>query len=318
VDVARPIRLKFATLRPWIGARVTAYENDAGGDSDVRALGQLGLDARTELGRTYEVRDDRIGLNGLRHVVVLGVGYTNTPVANTSRSEFTRIDETDVAWKFEELYFEMEHRFLTRAPAKDGGWEPHEFLRAFAAVEFYPRPGRDTGFLNENNFLYPFRWVPLDADSEGVFENRPWSNVHWGVSFTPRGWLSAGVRGEYDPIGGGIPRAHTWLTLRPWDGAVVSLWNDFVSDVTNTFGANVSVQVAERWTLGMRTTYDSRVDRFERNIFTIERDLHDFVVGLLFVNDFVRDERAVLFEFRPKFLPSPPLWYRLGGPVIGP
>ena len=314
-----PIDVEDVTFLPFAGARLTAYERNLTGDGDVRGILTLGAQAKLQMHRLFDVHNDDINFHGLRHVMKFGAGMAGNVVANTPRGDFFPHDAVDAVHLFDEMFVEMEHRFETKVRYASGDDQIVTFARAKATAEFYPSGRRDTTFLNLNNFLSPFHWVPVSPAADGTFRERDFSNVHWEMEVTPLKHVSFRMAGEFDPALAQEEFRFTGLRVIPFEAEsdpdlapalqpqpllIFDLTNSYVRGVTNTYGFGVRVHPTEKWTFDARTSYDTRTEEFLNYSLFLERDIHDVILRLGYLRNVGRDENIFAVELVPKSLQS--------------
>ncbi|HYE98854.1 MAG TPA: hypothetical protein VEJ18_08085, partial [Planctomycetota bacterium] len=173
-ELTLPYDFHFFQLSPFGMYRMTAYEDDLEGESEVRSIwavgGRLVLSAHaTHLG----ARSDLLGVRGLRHVAELEARYANAVYASQGNEDLFAFEAVDELGAFEEVALEFRQRFLT----KDAAGRAFEFFAVTATIEHYPDSDRDTQSLRVDNTEFPFNWIALAPDAQGAFARRHWSNV---------------------------------------------------------------------------------------------------------------------------------------------
>ncbi|MET0261795.1 MAG: LPS assembly protein LptD [Rariglobus sp.] len=86
---------EWLSIKPVAGARVTYYDDAMGGRNDYsRTLGELGFDAEMQASSTYNYKNERWGIDGLRHVVKPYVSYRTITNADQGTAYIPPIDRT--------------------------------------------------------------------------------------------------------------------------------------------------------------------------------------------------------------------------------
>jgi len=84
---------EWLSIKPVIGARFTYYDQaQAGRDNYSRMLGEIGFDAELHGNATYDYKNERWGIDGLRHEVTPYVSYRYIPEADKGQPYLPPID----------------------------------------------------------------------------------------------------------------------------------------------------------------------------------------------------------------------------------
>lgn len=279
-EIAAPFDVSFVTFRPFVRARASAFEEDLAGHQDVyRGTLSAGTRAFWQMNRVYDVENETLGIDDLRHIMEFDLRYTST-FANTQPSVgLIPFDAVDFADKFDEVYLEWRHRLATKRAAERRPWE---FLDAAVAVEYYPDRDRDTGLFRAQNFLTPFSWITNAPRVDGTFGRRDWSNVHWDLTLTPETIFSFRTGGEWNPHRDKIEVSAYGVNVDPSPDLGFAIWSRYVEDIAHTVGFDVAAKLTDRWSSRVQVQYDLRQDRFSEQKMTLYRDIHEFTLDLTF------------------------------------
>ena len=89
---------EWLALKPVVGARFTYYDQaQAGRDNYARLLGEIGFDAELHANATYDYKNERWDIDGLRHRVTPYVSYRYIPQADKGQTYIPPIDRTTFA-----------------------------------------------------------------------------------------------------------------------------------------------------------------------------------------------------------------------------
>ncbi len=301
-ELSRPIDLVLATVSPFARIRNTLYHEDLQGEDEHRLLATAGVRVSTQVSGVHDLTWEDIGLRRLRHVMTVEAAYTHNLENTLDPTELFGFDGVDRLDRFEEIAFEMRHRFATKVPSGEA-LASHDFLSMGAAVEYYPEAGRDTTSVNANNVEAPFHWITLAPhDTSGVLERRLWSNIHWDLSITPRKLFAVSAAGEYNPVHRQEEIREYTATFTPAEGFRASVGEVFVKNVTTAFTMGLDWQITEKWRVQASGQYDFELDKFLNWRAVLTRDFHDFNVELVAEVDETRDERRVYVTAYPKFI----------------
>jgi hypothetical protein len=299
------VPLGIANLFPFADARVTAWEETLDGDPADRFIATAGVKLSTDIYGTHDVFSDFLGLHRLRHVIHLEARGLAAFANTLSPSELFPYDPIDGYDDFQELSFEMRHKFQTKVV--DGeSFRMSDWMEFGLEIEYYPRAERDTVGFNTSNFSYPFNWIPLGPDdATKILDERDWSNFHWDFSFRPSKYVEARGLGEYNPVAHQEEMREYSVTVRPREGLELSVGQVFVFDVTNAFTFGARWKMTEKWDVAAETQYDYKTEDFINRRGAVGRDFHDFKFEAVFEEDVGRDERRFYVTFVPTFMRIP-------------
>ncbi len=299
-EVSLPRDLGILQVSPFVQSRLTLFEDDLEGETELRSLWTAGGRISTQFHGTYpDARWDLVGLRGLRHVAEIEVRYANTVDSNLEAGEVFPFEEVDQIGEFEEVALRLRARALT----KDAAGKPFEFLSGAMAIEHYPDSDRDTRGARADNSEPPFHWIALaPRASTGRFERRHWSNLHYQVAFQPRTFFSLAGAGEYNPVSRHEEVRELGVTLSPLAGLTASTSQTFVRGLTDAYSFAVSWTLTEKWMVSATAQYDFKIDEYLAQGLVVSRDYHDFLLQAVVERDFGRDEQRFYLTFVPKFL----------------
>ncbi len=84
---------EWLSIKPVVGARFTYYDQaQAGRDNYSRMLGEIGFDSELHENATYDYKNERWGIDGLRHEVTPYVSYRYIPEADKGQPYIPPID----------------------------------------------------------------------------------------------------------------------------------------------------------------------------------------------------------------------------------
>jgi lipopolysaccharide assembly outer membrane protein LptD (OstA) len=295
-----PFDFTYFQVTPLIQNRLTYYEHDLTEDSRVRDVWTAGARVTTQLHATHsDLVWERVGIRGLRHVIEVEARYANNMSNNVNPSELFPYEPVDQIDHFQEVSFEIRQRFLT----KDVANRPFEFFAIAIGIEYYPDSARDTVSPNENNLLPPFDWIPVTADaSNGAYERRLWSNLHYDFQFRPRNFFTISGSGEYNPVTHAEEVREIGVTVTPTEGFTLAMAQTMEKGVTNAITLGMTWAVTPKWSVSILGQYDFKAGEYLRQELVLARDFHDFSIEGVFERDFTRDEHRFLVAVVPKFL----------------
>lgn len=176
----------WLTFTPVADARVTYYDRTNGGrDNYTRTLGEVGFDANLRASGTFDYRNERWGINGLRHLIEPRLSYRYSPQAESGRRYIPPIDRR---------VFDTQLRPLSLADTRNvDDLERLDTLRIALRNTLQTRDAtygsRDLATFN----------VALDRRFSRSAGQRQTSDVHTDLSFTPAAWLRIELYERFTP-----------------------------------------------------------------------------------------------------------------------
>jgi len=250
----------WLSFTPVAGGRLTHYARATGGRSDyTRALGEVGFDAELNFNGTFAVKNERWGIDGLRHLVTPRLSYRYIPDADKGAPYIPPLDrpvfdtyleplglgarrQIDVLNPTHTLRFGLDQRLQTRHP--DYG-------------------SRDLAALN----------LALDANFDTPAGTRTLSTLHSALRLTPAPWLEVDLYHRTTPGRWELAEFNTALTLRSADQWRLTFSNHYLrGDIEEYIGA-FAYRVNEAWEGYTRWHFDDRRSRFVEQTYGIRQTL---------------------------------------------
>jgi LPS-assembly protein len=248
--LARP-----TAVRPWLdvtpvaGARVTHYARATGGQGDyTRVLGEIGADASLRASGTFNYRNERWGIDGLRHLATPRLSYRYIPEADKGRAYIPPIDERVFATYLQPLGLGEQRviddlratntlrlAFDNTVQTRDKTYGSRDLLRADFAADFLPNPKAG---------------------------ERDFSAVHAELAFTPVNWLSFNLYQSTTPQDFTLRELNTGFTLRDGDVWSLTLANHFLRRNIHEYIGYTTYRLNEAYQTYAHVRYDARVSRF--------------------------------------------------------
>ncbi len=329
-EVAYPFSIGPVQTRAFTSARFSFYDRPRTGEDGLsRNILSGGVRAFDQLHRTFGVRNDSLGLDGLRHIFSWDVRYTNNFHSNRDPDDVRRFDENDPLGEFEEFYFGVRNRFQTRKTVrkkkktdqnrrnngrKENDGSPEEgdtektgytFLDVGAAIEFYPDADRDRSTTLEQNVLDPFAWIssPVEAGTGRVLDDN-WSLLNLDFEFTPNLPLTLAGNAEVNIEERTLESTVLKLNVHPLEDVTASLRHSYVRRLTETTSLQMRVRLSDHWSVSGRSTYDLRRGEFQKQHIRLGYHLHDFTVLFSSIVDNRRDDNTFALAISPNFTES--------------
>jgi LPS-assembly protein len=258
---------EWFSFKPVAGARVTHYDGATGGKSDyTRVLGEIGFDAELQASSTYNYKNERWKIDGLRHLVKPYVSYRAIPGSDRGTRYIPPIDRTpfstylqplglgdrrdiDTLGKMNTLRLGVDNALQTRDPV----YGSRNLAELNVATDW--RMDRTAGqdrlsALQSELALNPARWLRFDVYSNITPEDMTLREINTGVTFQDPGIWSVRVGTDY---------------LK--DSAAASGIQHYTADLR--YFLNEAYEALARF------TYDSKRSGFSRQSFGIRQNIRN-------------------------------------------
>ncbi len=275
--VMRPFSPReWFAVTPVLGARVTHYERTPATSNRgnyTRVLGEAGFDAELfRFSGTWDVQNERWGINGLRHLVTPRLGYRYSPSADVGRAHIPAIDDDPFNTYLRPLGL-ANRRDVDRLPA----------LNTFRIGLDQSLQTRDrvhgSRDLAELNLA-----IDQHADAEAAAtqgQNRAESDAHAFLALNPARWLRFDLYNRTTVQTGKLQELNTGLTIRDADVWSFRLGTHYLDDLVaarqiQEYTATYGLRMSEIWSLIARVRLDSRSGDFTEQSLTISQRLSRF------------------------------------------
>lgn len=304
---------RFLEFEVFAGTRQSWYEKTKGSagdeenlndDSFWRGAGLAGAGLSSTIWKTYDVKNDFMRMDGLRHVIIPRITFTDITKPTSSGGEPFLFDEADVLNEAEFVTVSLTNRFQSSS----GG--SRDFL--FIKIE-------SDYFLRDSH-----------AEREGLAEN--WAEIEGTMRILPHPKFSVSQTTTYDPgdkelsegsisiafnpifksrvfakdIEGGIPVSSNTFEMRGAE-TTPAKWsfgyrNSFVRDdySTNTF--TLGGTLSDNWHLSLSLSFEAMEDDWEKRSITLRRNFHKWIMDAIFERDDENDKDTFFISFYPEGL----------------
>lgn len=288
-DVDDPYRPRSTT--------VLLRDYDDEGGSLTRLAGELGLELSTKFSRTWtDYMDDRMYLDGLRHIVQPYVNYTFAPDPSEDRENIYFFDAVDRLTEQNFVRVGVDQRVQTR---RDQRIYTLARIQSYADFHFSDKNDNDQGYdgLGDLGNKLEFSptdalktWLTVVADLDEMDVRRAELGLRHtrldGVRFT----LAYLYRDAY------VPRStasmgSSLVDLTGEHGYLVREYQE-----AQTILGEVFIPVNEGSAMRLRLEYDLEESEFTHQVFEILRDLHCWV-GSLALEDDNGDRRIMVMLY---------------------
>ncbi|MDF3059031.1 MAG: Organic solvent tolerance protein [Rariglobus sp.] len=205
---------EWLSIKPVAGARFTYYDRALGGRDDYsRVLGEIGFDADLQASSTYNYKNERWNIDGLRHLVKPYVSYRAIGNADKGRAYIPPIDRTafstylqplglgdrrdiDTLDKTNTLRLGVDNALQTRDPAY--GSRNLAELNVATDWRLDPATGQDHFSAVQSELaLTPVNWLRFDVYANITPEDLTLREINTGVTFQDAGVWSVRVGTDF-------------------------------------------------------------------------------------------------------------------------
>jgi LPS-assembly protein len=276
-SLSRPIRpTDYLTFTPVAGGRLTHYTDLAGAAVDrndyTRALGEIGFDAELHASGTWNYRNERWKIDGLRHLFTPRISYRYIPEADKGAAYLPPIDrDVPLSSYLAPLDLGDERNLDTLHAANTLRLGLDNVLQTRDAVY----GSRDLAFFNIADDLR-FDRPPGDPEA---------SEIHTELGVMPAHWLTLGVYESFAPQNFKLREFNTAITLHNGDAWTLQFASNFRRDILEDYLVLGRYRLTEAYEAITFLRYDARLSRFDEQSYGIRQKLGnvwslDYVVTL--------------------------------------
>lgn len=270
--LVRPIHpAEWFTFTPVAGGRVTHYSGMSGPRSEYsRWLGEVGFDTELHASGTFDYRNARWKIDGLRHLFTPRLSYRYVPEAEQGARYIPAIDTFSYA--------------TFRSPSS-GGFSTYLEPLGLANVRNLDRlHATNTLRLSFDNTLqtrdpdYGSRdLVRLNLANDFRFHRAPGekdvSEIHTELALLPARWLEFGIYQSFAPQDFTLREFNTGLTLRDGDEWVVRFASNFLRRELNDYFLQASRRINEVFEAIVYLRYNERRRRFDEQSYGLRQNV---------------------------------------------
>ncbi|HXB01322.1 MAG TPA: hypothetical protein VNV15_00725 [Opitutaceae bacterium] len=259
----RPIApTNWFTFTPVTGGRLTYYNNANGAkDNYLRTLGEVGFDMELRSSGTWDYKNDRWHIDGLRHLFTPKISYRYIPEAEKGQPYIPPIDSMtfspylqpldlgdmrniDQLHRTDTMRFELDNILQTR--------DPHYGSRNLFSLNL----AQD----------YHFSRDPGDKSL---------SQTEAEVSLTPVNWLSFNALEIVLPQQGQQSELDTGFTIKDGEQRSFSFSNSFLHGQIEQYNFQYQERINEVYTVTETFTYDARLRRANQQVVDLQQNIRN-------------------------------------------
>ena len=263
-SLSRPFAPReWFAVTPVVGGRITHYTNTEGdglraGDY-TRVLGEAGVDLALRASGTFEYKNPRWKIDGLRHLLTPRLSYRYIPKADKGRARIPRIDREAFSTYLQPLGLGDVRNI--------DDLHPTNILRlSFDNIVQTRDPVLGTRDLLVFNVANDFRFRRQPGE-------RDVSEVHTELALMPARWLQVDVYESFAPRTLSLREFNSGITVRDGDVWSVRFGNNFLRQQIQDYSIDGRVRLTERFEAVTRLHYDARKRRFNEQAYGITQNI---------------------------------------------
>lgn len=281
---------EWLNITPLAGGRVTHYSSTVGAASRsdyTRVLGELGFDASLRASGTYDYKNPRWKIDGLRHLVTPKLSYRYIPQGDLGRRYIPRIDRQEPLTSY-------------LRPLGLGDQRNIDDLHATNTV----RLGLDNT-LQTRDATYGSRdLLRFNVAADFRFHREPGerdlSSIHTEIALMPAPWLQVDVYESFTPQTGTLQEFNSGITFRDGNAWSVRFSNNFLRRETEDYRVEGRLHINEAYDVLGRLQYDARARRFNEQAYGVVQNLDNtwFIEYVVSVRSGSRRENGFGFNIQ--------------------
>ena len=303
-----PINLfDWLNVAPRAGGRYTYYTHGAdptSGSNDIKRLAvDLGTDVSFKFARTWsDVRSERYGIDGLRHIVEPFADYQWVPAPNIPTNDLFQFDTVRSITLSNRETFPVTRYMPLDFPANGA----IDAITRENVLRFGIQQRLQTRRNNQPwDLLDVTAWT--DFHIERNAGEKDFANLFSTVVVRPTDWLTLDTFTRYD-IGNTLVREfNTDARVSNGDHWAIGLGTRYLRDDSNLVSVDLSYRLTRRWVAQVFERFDMQDGQWQEQSYVLRQELHDWFLsyGFRYRNQLVgRDEKVFYFSVTLKAYPS--------------
>ncbi|HYP16549.1 MAG TPA: LPS assembly protein LptD [Opitutus sp.] len=259
--LSRPVRpTDWFTFTPVAGGRITHYANLDGPREDyTRTVGELGFDSELRASGTYEYKNERWKIDGLRHLLTPRLSYRYIPEAEKGARYIPPIDRRSFSTYLQPLGL--------------GAIRHIDDLHGTNTL----RLGVDNTLQTRDPVYGSRDLVVLNVANDFRFERRPGerrtSAIHTELAVMPARWLELGVYQSFTPQDRRQQEFNTGVTIRDGDEWAMRFASNYLRGELNDYLVSSSRRFNEAFEGIVHLRYDARRRRFNEQAYGVRQNI---------------------------------------------
>ncbi|MDP8253547.1 MAG: LPS assembly protein LptD [Candidatus Kaelpia aquatica] len=272
--------LGFLNFSPYLGVRETFYSKKVSGKEHIlRGNLYAGFDSSM---RFYKVFNPASGnflftqVDSVRHVVTPIFNYEYITEPTISRADLIQFDEVDEVERKSRITLTLENLWQTKSEV-DEDIKKRDLFQADISAYY-------------------------DCS---IAEGSRWGEAKLELDYRPGDWFRFENDYNYDIKSGRLNTASFDVVIDK-DRWQLSLGDRYERDTSAQFTTDFNYRINEKWKFRVYQRYEFQSSSFERQEFTIYRDLHCWDGKLSFINNNLDNDKAIFVVFTCKAFPEHP------------
>jgi len=254
---------EWFAVTPVVGGRITHYTNTEGdgvraGDY-TRVLGEAGADVALRASGTFEYKNPRWKIDGLRHLLTPRLSYRYIPKADKGRARIPQIDREAFSTYLQPLGL--------------GEVRNIDDLQATNTL----RLSIDNVVQTRDPVLGTRDLLVFNVANDFRFRRRPGerdvSEIHTELALMPARWLQVDVYESFAPRTLSLREFNSGVTVRDGDVWSVRFGNNFLRQQIQDYSIDGRMRLTERFEAVTRLHYDARKRRFNEQAYGITQNI---------------------------------------------
>lgn len=292
--VSRPfVVAPWLTFTPVAGGRITRYSDTTNGSgSYTRYISELGADVRARLWAEFDYKNEKWGIDGLRHVVEPFAQYRVMPSAGNGNTKLPMIDRNVFGTRLQPLGLgdirsidDMRDMNVLRVgvdqrlQTRDGHGGTRDLASLIVAIDH--NFNRDTGVPRSSTFQFeaavmPVRWLRFETFSQLDVNHPGLTELNTGVSIIDGRYWSAGASTHF--LKGEIEEYDLRVTRRLNEQFSIGARLRYDARNSSLYEQTYSLRqnIANRWAIEYQVSLNERLRREAGFHFRILVDLLSF------------------------------------------
>ncbi len=261
--LTRPVTYKdWFSFTPVVGGRLTHYFETEGAAEDgtyTRGLGEVGFDSAVRFSGTFDYKNPRWKIDGLRHLFTPKVSYRYIPKGDKGTPYIPPIDRLAFSTYLQPLGL--------------GDQRNIDVLRDTNTLRL-----QLDNTLQTRDETYGSRdLVVFNLANDFRFKRRPGerdvSEIHAELGLMPARWLQLGLYQRYSPQDGRLDELNTGITFRDGDVWALRFSNNFLRHELEDYLVDGSYRFNEVFEGVAHLRYNARRSRFDEQSYGIRQKI---------------------------------------------
>ncbi|MCG3150081.1 MAG: LPS-assembly protein LptD [Verrucomicrobiae bacterium] len=294
-------------LVPRAGGRYTYYTRAPSTAADTqevrRVLGNLGVETSFKLSRTWtEYKNQRWGIDGLRHIIQPFADYSWVPTPNVTSAELFQFDT------IRSITLTNGETFpVTRyVPLENPGFTALDAIDRENTVRFGLRQKLQTRRAGQPwDLLEVTAWTDFHIEQDAG--QTDFANLFGNIAARPTDWLTVNTFSRYDFHTGLLRELNSEARISRDDRWAVGLGTRYLRDDSNLIAVSLTGRLTPRWVARVYQRFDMEDGQWEEQDYQLRQELHDWYInyGFRYRSQRTRqDEKAIYFSVTLKAFPG--------------